>query len=339
MSEAIAAANAAPRCTSCGTELAPDALACPRCKALVFSNRLKEFASLAQQHESAGETESAIKQWNAALLLLPAESAQYETIRQRITGLVATHAAKPSADAAARKVKPDAPAWRRGLAGVGAVLLLALGKLKFLLLGLTKLSTFVSMFAFFGVYWNLYGWPLAAGLVISIYIHEMGHVMEIRRLGISASAPVFVPGLGALVMLRQHVDDPVIDARIGLGGPIWGALAALAAFVVYLVTRSNIWAAIAQLGAYINLFNLLPVWQLDGSRAFHALAKNGRLIIAAACVALVFVTGQKMLLLIAAVAAYRAFQPVVAASDRRTLATFGVLLATLAGLAAVKPGF
>lgn len=333
MSEEVVAAAAAPRCTSCGTELAPDALACPRCKALVFSARLKEFASVAQQHERAGETESAIEQWNAALLLLPTESSQYETIRRRITELVTTRA-----KAGAKPVKSDGPAWRRGLAGIGAVVLLALGKLKFLLLGLTKLSTFASMFAFFGVYWNLYGWPLAAGLVISIYIHEMGHVMEIRRLGISAGAPVFIPGLGALVMLRQHIDDPVIDARIGLGGPIWGAIAAFTAFVVYLVTKSNIWAAIAHLGAFINLFNLLPVWQLDGSRAFHALARNGRLLIAGACVALAYVTSQKMLLLIAAVAAYRAFKPMVAASDRRTLATFALLLATLAGLAAVRPG-
>jgi Zn-dependent protease len=268
------------------------------------------------------------------MLLLPSESAQHETIRRRITDLVAAQAAKPSA----KPVKTEGPAWRRGLASVGAVVLLALGKLKFLLLGLTKLGTLASMFAFFGWYWGRYGWPLAAGLVISIYIHEMGHVMEIKRLGISASAPVFIPGIGALVMLRQHVDDPVIDARIGLAGPVWGGLAALAAFIVFLVTKSPIWAAIGQLGAFINLFNLVPVWTLDGSRAFHALARNGRLMIAGACIALAYVTSQKLLLLIAAVAAYRAFQPVVAQSDRRTLATFAVLLATLAGLAAVRPG-
>jgi len=301
---------------------------------LVFSEKLKEFASLAQQHEGAGETEQAIEQWNGAMRLLPSDSAQHETIRRRITDLVAAQAAKPSA----KPVKLEGPAWRRGLASVGAVLLLALGKLKFLLLGLTKLGTLASMFAFFGWYWGRYGWPLAAGLVISIYIHEMGHVMEIKRLGISASAPVFIPGIGALVMLRQHVDDPVIDARIGLAGPVWGGLAALAAFVVYLVTKSPIWAAIAQLAAFINLFNLVPVWTLDGSRAFHALARNGRLMIAGACIALAYVTSEKLLLLIAAVAAYRAFQPVVAQSDRRTLATFAVLLATLAGLAAVHPG-
>lgn len=334
MSEAANAATSASRCASCSTELAPSALACPRCKALIHRDELQRLASAAQQHESEGETERAIEQWQTALGYLPVESAQYGVIRQRMSALVAARSAKGEA----KPAKADGPPWRRGLAAVAAVLLFSVGKLKFLLLGLTKLGTLGSMFAFFGVYWNLYGWPLAAGLVISIYIHEMGHVMEIKRLGLSASAPLFVPGFGALVLLKQHIDDPVIDARIGLGGPIWGALAALAAFVVYLVTKSNIWAAIAHLGAWINLFNLLPVWQLDGSRAFHALARNGRLMIAGACVALAYVTSQKLLLLIAAVAAFRAFKPIVADSDRRTLATFALLLATLAGLASVKPG-
>src|SRR4029079_18661897 len=73
--------------------------------------------------------------------------------------------------------------WRRGAAGAVSLGVLLLGKLKFLLLGLTKISTFVSMFAFFGVYWTVYGWPLALGLVVSIYIHEMGHVSMLRRLG------------------------------------------------------------------------------------------------------------------------------------------------------------
>ena len=60
------------------------------------------------------------------------------------------------------------------------------------------------MFAFFGVYWSIYGWPLALGLVVSIYIHEMGHVAMLRRLGIAAGAPLFIPGMGAVVMLKQH---------------------------------------------------------------------------------------------------------------------------------------
>src|SRR2546421_555756 len=119
-----------------------------------------------------------------------------------------------------------APWWRRGAPGAATAAVVLLSKLKFLLLGLTKASTFVSMFAFFGVYWSIYGWPLALGLVLSIYIHEMGHVAMLRRLGIAAGAPLFIPGVGALVMLKQHVSDPVTDARIGLAGPGGGLGAA-----------------------------------------------------------------------------------------------------------------
>src|SRR5262249_1129740 len=136
--------------------------------------------------------------------------------------------------------------WR-GAAGVGTIGVLLLGKLKFLLLGLTKASTFLSMFAFFGVYWSTYGWPLALGLVVASYVHEVGHVAMLRRYGIDASAPLFIPGVGALVMLRQQVLDPLTDAKIGLAGPIWGLGAAVAASGIYVVTREPIWFAIAQL--------------------------------------------------------------------------------------------
>src|SRR6185295_15634917 len=108
------------------------------------------------------------------------------------------------------------------------------------------------MFAFFGVYWSMHGWPLALGLVLSIYIHEMGHVAMLRHLGIDASAPLFIPGVGALVMLKQHITDPLTDAKIGLAGPVWGLGAGLAAGAVYLVTGASIWLAIAQLTGFIN---------------------------------------------------------------------------------------
>src|SRR3979490_2152904 len=125
-----------------------------------------------------------------------------------------------AAAAEARVVAADTPWWRRGALGVVSVALLLLSKLKFLLLGLTKASTLISMFAFFGVYWSIYGWPLALGLVLAIYIHEMGHVAMLRRLGINAGAPMFIPGVGAFVMLKQHIGDPLTDSKVGLAGPV-----------------------------------------------------------------------------------------------------------------------
>jgi len=235
--------------------------------------------------------------------------------------------------AAGQPTEPERSWWGRGLAGVITVVALLAGKLKFLLLGLTKISTFISMFAFFGMYWGMYGWPLALGIVLSIYIHEMGHVAMLRRLGIAAGAPLFIPGVGAVVMLKQHVTDPVADARIGLAGPVWGLGAAIAAFVMYTATQAHIWLAISELTAFINLFNLIPVWQLDGSRGFHALSRAERWIVVAATAAAFMISGQRMLFLVGGVAVWRALQHDAGPGHRRTLTTFVTLVLALSYLA------
>ena len=85
--------------------------------------------------------------------------------------------------------------------------------------GLTEAATVVSVWAVVAVYWSLGGRELAAGLVISIYIHEMGHVFRLKKYGIGAGAPLFIPGIGALVMLKEHPADAHIDAEIGHEGP------------------------------------------------------------------------------------------------------------------------
>ncbi|PYR31400.1 MAG: site-2 protease family protein, partial [Acidobacteria bacterium] len=322
------------KCAACATELAPTMLACPSCQTLVHSSVLKDLAATAEARRAAQDLVGARDAWNRALGLLPTGTQQHDAVRERVKALNAAIAQ----DASPKPVAKDenAPRWKRGLAGVFAVLLLAVGKLKFLILGLTKSSTFLSMLAFFGVYWSAFGWPLALGLVVSIYIHEMGHVAEIRRFGIAAGAPMFIPGLGALVRLRQHIDDPVVDARIGLAGPIWGLGAGIAAWLVARATGSHTWFAIAQLTGYINLFNLIPIWQLDGSRGFHALDRMARLIVVAATVAAFAVTGQRFLILIAAVAAFRAFRDTGTRTDRRTLVTFIGLIVLLSMLAEVR---
>jgi Zn-dependent protease len=189
------------------------------------------------------------------------------------------------------------------------------------------------MFAFFGVYWSTHGWKLALGLVVSIYIHEMGHVAMLRRLGIKAGSPLFIPGVGALVMLKQRIDDPIIDAKIGLAGPIWGLGAGLAAYGIFVMTKVPVWLAIAQLTGLINLFNLIPIWQLDGSRAFHALSSAQRIVLLCVIALTYFATQQKMLLLIGAVAVWRAFQKTTVPGDRDTVLKFSLLVAALSWLA------
>jgi Zn-dependent protease len=318
-------------CPRCGTELPPDALACPACASLIHAGDLKRLAAEAEAAARADDLTTARDRWTEALRLVPMPSQQHQAIREKIDALTKRiEAAVPSAEPA-----PPAtgPWWRRGLIGVGTAALFAASKLKFLLLGLTKAGTFMSMFAFFGVYWSIYGWPLALGLVVSIYIHEMGHVAMLRRLGIAAGAPLFIPGVGALVMLKQRVTDPLVDAKIGLAGPTWGLGAALAAMAVYLVTKAPIWLAIAQLTGFINLFNLTPIWQLDGSRGLHVLARWERWALVAAIVVALLLTEQRLLVIVGGVAVWRSLQRDVGPGDTRVLATFVGLVVALSLLA------
>jgi Zn-dependent protease len=320
------------RCDGCGTELPRDAVVCPACHALVHAATLKSLAADAELMAREGKLTEAREHWEQALELLPAGTRQHEVITARVADLsqrIAESAVvKP-------KIDPTHSWWKRG-AGVGiAVGLLLIGKGKFILLGLAKAKTLFSMVAFFGVYWTTFGWPLALGLVLSIYIHEMGHVAELKRLGIEAGAPLFIPGIGALVLLKKHIDDPVTDARVGLAGPIWGLAAGVLAYAVYLLTDAPIWQAIAQLTGFINLFNLIPIWQLDGSRGFHALSAMQRWIAVVVIAAAFALTGQKLLILLGGVAVFRCLRPSSAAGQGhlRTLATYSALVVSLSLMA------
>jgi Zn-dependent protease len=253
----------APRllCPQCGTELSLALLACPRCQRLVHADRLNWLAAEAKAAAERNDAATSLARWREMLPLLPRESRQFATVAARVEAL------EREQDAAS----PGPPGARRTSASGGKVTGIT-SLLVFLFAGLTKAKTFWTMLAFASVYWTVYGWKLAVGLTLSIYVHEMGHIALLLRHGVRASAPMFIPGLGAMIMLKQHPTGPKVDARIGLAGPIWGLGAALVCYVGYLLLHWPSLAATAQLGAWINLFNLTPVWQLDGSRGFRSLS-------------------------------------------------------------------
>ncbi|HEY6510154.1 MAG TPA: hypothetical protein VIY56_19160, partial [Vicinamibacterales bacterium] len=317
----------------CATQFPETALACPSCGALVHRNRLTELAELATRTAASGDHPGARAHWLEALQLLPEGSEQRRIINQRLAGLPET----ASAPGIGGTQGSPRLGWKQGLGAVAGVALFFGSKLKFLLLGLTKASTFLSMFGFIAVYWSIHGWPLAFGLAGSIYIHEMGHVSVLRRLGIQAGAPLFIPGVGALVMLKERVTDPLVDARIGLAGPIWGLGAAAAAWVLFLLTGAAIWRAIAELTGFLNLFNLIPVWQLDGARGFHALSRRERWVVVGVVGATLYLTGVGVLWFVGAVAAYRAFRGEMGPGDDSTLYKFVVLVAALSWFASAIP--
>jgi Zn-dependent protease len=134
--------------------------------------------------------------------------------------------------------------------------------------------------------------------------------------------------------MRQHAATPAEDARIGLAGPLWGLGVAIVTMVVAMASGSKFWLAVTHGTAVINLFNLAPVWQLDGSRAFNALTRLQRCIALAAVVAAFALARDGILLIVALVAAVRVFgKDVPAKSDRGALAMFIVIVAALSFLA------
>src|SRR6266849_515778 len=161
---------------------------------------------------------------------------------------------------------------RRTSGGVGAGLLAALAAAwaygKYALLFLFKFKAFgtlISLLVSFGGYALFWGWSFAAALIVMIFVHEMGHVIEIRRQGMQATAPIFIPFLGAAIFQRSHPTDALKQAQIGIAGPIAGTIGATIAFLLYGTMHSPVLLLAALIGFYINLFNLIPIWQLDGS--------------------------------------------------------------------------
>jgi Zn-dependent protease len=357
----VPATGAGRVCVACGSQLAPSFVACPRCGQLVHADELKRLAADAERAEQAGDLPGALGAWRQTLALLPPASVQHQKILAKVTALSARvpAGAMPAAASAAAS-RPAARAasggrsrWAKWLGSLGVVgvlllkfkwvLLFLLSKGKVLLIGLTQAKTFLTMAIAIGVYTTVWGWRFALGLVISMYVHEMGHVIWLRRYGIPASAPMFVPGLGAFVRLNQHPATVGEDARVGLAGPVWGAAAAIAALVAGALLDRPILMAIASVGAWINLFNLLPVWQLDGGRGFAALSRGQRWAVAVAfwLIALAGVDGLFFILAIAATArAVAKSDPTTpgaapAKGDRAVLATFLILIA---GLTAIMVG-
>ncbi|HYE99398.1 MAG TPA: site-2 protease family protein [Planctomycetota bacterium] len=325
---------AAAACPDCGSELGPGLLACPRCARLVHAETLKDLAAQAERAQREGDAVAALTAWRRALELLPPDARQHAVVLAKVQAL------SERAEAPA----PTRGGWAKGAAGLGALGLLlwkfkavaafVLTKGKFLLLGLTKASTFFSMILAVGAYWALWGWRFALGFVLCLYVHEMGHVWMLRRYGLAASAPLFIPGLGAFIRLRQTLTTPREDARMGLAGPLWGMAASAACLGVYALTDFPFWAALARFNAWVNLFNLLPLWQLDGSRGFRALTRGQRWIATGLLLGAYLWVGDGLLLLIALTAGVRAWGGDAAPqADRIALLQYGLLVVVLsAGL-------
>jgi Zn-dependent protease len=167
------------------------------------------------------------------------------------------------------------PLLKRTLGPFLAAIVAFIAKFKaiiFLLPKLKLLTTSATMLVSIAAYATIWGWQFAVGFVVLLFVHEMGHVIQLRREGIKASAPMFIPFLGAVISARSLGENALAEARVGLAGPILGSIGSAACILIWHATGSDIWRALAFTGFFLNLFNLLPVLPLDGGRAMAAMA-------------------------------------------------------------------
>lgn len=210
---------------------------------------------------------------------------------------------------------PPKPLWKQlgGWAVALGLLGLKFGKGAFILLKSAKLFTTAgTMLVSIAAYSLFFGWKFAVGFVLLLLVHEMGHVIQLRREGIPASAPMFIPFLGAVVMAKSLGDNATAEARVGLAGPILGTLGALALIPIGLGVTDpywhEFWFALAFTGLFLNLFNLLPIVPLDGGRAMAALSPKMWFVGFAGLIVLTFVFPNPIMILILLVGGYETYR-------------------------------
>jgi Zn-dependent protease len=196
------------------------------------------------------------------------------------------------------------------LAALAALVAKFFAAIKGFLLLLPKLkliSTAGTAVVSIAAYSLFFGWTFAIGVVALLFVHEMGHVIQLRREGIKATAPMFVPFVGAFIQQKSMPKNAVAEARVGLAGPVVGSLGAAVCFVIAEAAGSDFFRALAYIGFFINLFNLLPVLPLDGGRAMAAMAPWMWFVGFGVLVALLLVVPNFILLIIVFLGGYELY--------------------------------
>jgi Zn-dependent protease len=297
-------------CKRCSQELAPGTLVCDQCHTLVHSEELERLSAEAKALEARGDLRQAREKWTAALALLPSTSTQADWIKQHVTSLAAA-----------------------GITGLAANKTATVGA-RF------KWSSILSFLAFVALYSLASGVKFGIGFAALILIHEMGHFVDIKRRGLPADMPVFLPGLGAYVRWQAMGVSLETRSAVSLAGPLAGFFASVACAIIWWQTSNPFWATLARVGAVLNVLNLIPVWALDGGQAALALSKTERIVLLWVCLALGLALGQNIFFLVAAGAGYRAFfaRDLPAHPSRVITIYFIVVLTALGVVIRLMPG-
>jgi Zn-dependent protease len=288
-------------------------LVCGHCRSLVHTAQLQAISEHAKSLEGEQKFLEAREQWRAALQLLPQDSRQAAWIRDKIAELEDTASAwtelRPALAMPTRSVTDSMPAF------------------------LLSFAAFIAVESMYG------GFKFGIGFSLLIMIHEFGHFIDVKRRGMEADFPMFLPGLGAFVRFRLGNISREVRAGVSLAGPLAGLIAAIACVAAWYVTGDRYWGVLAQSGAWLNVLNLTPVWISDGGQAALALGKMQRAGLLIASVAMWLVTGETVLLIVAAGALFRLFTKDAPLKPSMAMtAYFVAVLVLLSAVMAISPG-
>jgi Zn-dependent protease len=286
---------------------------CEHCRSLIHTAQLQTISEHAKSLEGEHKFLEAREQWRATLQLLPQDSRQAAWIRDKIAELERTASAwtelSPALAMPGRSITDSMPAF------------------------LLSFAAFIAVESMYG------GVKFGIGFSLLIMIHEFGHFIDVKRRGMEADFPVFLPGLGAFVRFRVGNISREVRAGVSLAGPLAGLIAAIACAGAWYVTGDGYWGALAQSGAWLNVLNLTPVWISDGGQAALALGKMQRAILLVASLAMWLVTGETVLLIVAAGALFRVFGKDIPQKPSTAMAAYFIaVLVLLSVVMAVSPG-
>jgi Zn-dependent protease len=308
-------------CPQCQHWLAEGTLECPDCDSLIYAVHLRTLALAAAAEEHEQHWTEASEIWNEALEWLPVETKQAEAIRQRI-GLL---------NAKLQNVADFKTKWAKRLGPLAPAFFFLLKAKSFFFL-LLKAKFLLSFIGFFALYWALWGWKFGLGFTLSILLHEMGHYVAARRRGLRVDLPVFLPGLGAYVRWYSQGVSLETLSTIALAGPFFGLLTAAACGLIAMRTGSPLFSGLANVGAWINLVNLIPIFGLDGAQATYALDRTQRWLVFATALIFFGVLHEGPFAFIAIGMGWRLWQGGYAEKPSSRILTYYVLLLFALGL-------
>lgn len=172
------------------------------------------------------------------------------------------------------------------------------------------------------VYAFVFGWKYALGLVVLIFVHEMGHYIAARQRKLDVGLPTFIPFLGAWIEMKQLPHDAETEAYVGLGGPLLGTVGAIAAYFMARETGTTWLLAVAYAGFFLNLFNLIPMSPFDGGRITAVLSPRIWLLGVPVLVALFIWRPSPMLILMALFAAPQLWKAIKWKKDSEEAQTY-----------------